>query len=88
MVSHWECRRELKSLDVFNGQFLHEPAVELARILVESGKGAFGLCGVLSGGGLGPFVLRLNDRHCSGSEAMEGLLKLARQVSIKVSGYR
>jgi hypothetical protein len=60
---------------------LHEPAVELAKILVESGKGAFELCAVLSGGGHGPFVLLLSDKLCLGSEAMEALLKLARQVS-------
>ncbi|KAH9000071.1 hypothetical protein EDB92DRAFT_2051252 [Lactarius akahatsu] len=48
---------------VFNEQFLNEPAVELSRILVESGKGAFELCSFLAGG----------------SEAMEGVLKLARQ---------
>lgn len=48
---------------VFNGQFLNEPAVELARMLIESGKGAFELCGFLAGG----------------SEAMDGVLKLARQ---------
>lgn len=45
------------------GEFLNEPAVEVSRILVESGKGAFERCGLLSGG----------------SEAMEGAIKLARQ---------
>ncbi|KAF8262629.1 hypothetical protein EI94DRAFT_1773142 [Lactarius quietus] len=48
---------------VFIGGFLSEPAVEVSRILVESGKGAFERCGLLAGG----------------SEAMEGALKLARQ---------
>ncbi len=47
---------------MFNEQFLNEPAVELARILVESGKGAFELCGFLAGGGPDPFVL-LNHKQ-------------------------
>ena len=37
-------------LDAFIGDFLNEPAVEVCRILVESGKGAFGLCGLVAGG--------------------------------------
>ncbi|KAI5117507.1 hypothetical protein M0805_003912 [Coniferiporia weirii] len=44
-------------------QLTNEPAEELARILVESGKGAFAQCGFVSGG----------------SEAMEAVIKLARQ---------
>lgn len=37
-------------LDVYNMQLSNEPAEELARILVESGKGAFELCGFFAGG--------------------------------------
>uniref|UniRef100_A0A0W0F666 PLP-dependent transferase n=1 Tax=Moniliophthora roreri TaxID=221103 RepID=A0A0W0F666_MONRR len=48
---------------VYNMQLSNEPAEELAEILVKSGEGAFELCGFASGG----------------SEAMEGVLKLARQ---------
>jgi E3 ubiquitin-protein ligase TRIP12 len=48
---------------VYNMQLSNEPAEELARILINSGKGAFELCGFFAGG----------------SEAMEGALKLARQ---------
>lgn len=50
--------------DVYNMQLSNEPAEELAKLLVESGNGAFELCGFVSGG----------------SEAMEGVIKLARQV--------
>jgi adenosylmethionine-8-amino-7-oxononanoate aminotransferase len=52
--------------DVYNMQFSNEPAEELAKILVDSGEGAFELCGFVSGG----------------SEAMEAVIKLARQVSV------
>lgn len=45
-------------------QLSNEPAEELAKYLVDSGNGAFELCGFVSGG----------------SEAMEGVIKLARQV--------
>ena len=45
-------------------QLTNEPAEELGRVLVESGKGAFAQCGFVSGG----------------SEAMEAAIKLARQV--------
>ncbi|TDL21827.1 PLP-dependent transferase [Rickenella mellea] len=48
---------------VYNMQLSNGPAEELAKFLIESGKGAFGLCGFVSGG----------------SEAMEGAIKLARQ---------
>lgn len=48
---------------VYNMQLSNEPAEELARILIDSGKGAFELCGFFAGG----------------SEAMEGAIKLARQ---------
>ena len=37
-------------LDVYNMQLSNEPAEELARILVDSGKGAFELCGFFAGG--------------------------------------
>ncbi|KAH9988394.1 pyridoxal phosphate-dependent transferase [Russula vinacea] len=46
--------------DVYNMQLSNEPAEELARILINSGKGAFELCGFFAGG----------------SEAMEGALNL------------
>jgi len=71
-----------KFLDVDYGHFLNEPAVELARILIESGKGAFALCYFVTGGG--PYLLvLLNHKQFLiylGSEATEGVLKLARQV--------
>jgi E3 ubiquitin-protein ligase TRIP12 len=64
-------------------QLSNEPAEELARILIDSGKGAFELCGFFAGGAC---VLPIGDAmesiSCSGSEAMEGALKLARQVGI------
>lgn len=37
-------------LDVYNMQLSNEPAEELARILIDSGKGAFELCGFFAGG--------------------------------------
>ena len=63
------------TLDVYNMQLSNEPAEELAKVLVESGgkdpngNNVFELCGFVSGG----------------SEAMEGVIKLARQVSQTVS---
>ncbi|KAK7020208.1 hypothetical protein VNI00_017821 [Paramarasmius palmivorus] len=48
---------------VYNMQLSNQPAEELADILVKSGGGAFELCGFASGG----------------SEAMEAVLKVARQ---------
>ncbi|KAI0738629.1 PLP-dependent transferase [Daedaleopsis nitida] len=48
---------------VYNMQLSNEPAEELAQYLVESSKGAFELVGFVSGG----------------SEAMEGVIKTARQ---------
>ncbi|KAI0306092.1 hypothetical protein B0F90DRAFT_1808594 [Multifurca ochricompacta] len=48
---------------VYNVQLSNEPAEELARLLIASGNGAFELCGFVAGG----------------SEAMEGVVKLARQ---------
>ncbi|KAI9510533.1 PLP-dependent transferase [Russula earlei] len=48
---------------VYNMQLSNEPAEKLAKILIDSGKGAFELCGFFSGG----------------SESMEGAIKLARQ---------
>jgi hypothetical protein len=70
--------------DVYNMQLSNEPAEELARILIDSGKGAFELCGFFAGGAcvLPIIVGRIESSSCSGSEAMEGALKLARQVSI------
>lgn len=47
-------------------QLSNEPAEELAKVLVDSGKGAFDLCVFVSGG----------------SEAMEAVIKLARQVGL------
>lgn len=37
-------------LDVYNMQLSNEPAEELARILIDSSKGAFELCGFFAGG--------------------------------------
>ncbi|CAE6532490.1 unnamed protein product [Rhizoctonia solani] len=48
---------------VYNAQLSNEPAEELAKILVETSNGAFEQVGFLSGG----------------SEAVEGMIKLARQ---------
>ncbi|KAJ7087698.1 pyridoxal phosphate-dependent transferase [Mycena crocata] len=48
---------------VYNMQLTNQPAEELATILTEGSNGAFELCGFASGG----------------SEAMEGVIKLARQ---------
>ncbi|KAG7439758.1 uncharacterized protein BT62DRAFT_998118 [Guyanagaster necrorhizus] len=48
---------------VYNMQLSNEPAEELAKYLISTGNGAFDLCGFVSGG----------------SEAMEGVIKLARQ---------
>ncbi|KAL0953367.1 hypothetical protein HGRIS_004604 [Hohenbuehelia grisea] len=48
---------------VYNMQLSNEPAEELAKLLVDGSNGAFALCGFVSGG----------------SEAMEGVIKLARQ---------
>lgn len=50
--------------DVYNMQLSNEPAEELAKLLCDSSNGAFDLVGFVSGG----------------SEAMEGVIKLARQV--------
>lgn len=50
--------------DVYNMQLSNEPAEELAKLLCDSSNGAFDLVGFASGG----------------SEAMEGVIKLARQV--------
>ncbi|KAJ7274348.1 pyridoxal phosphate-dependent transferase [Mycena haematopus] len=48
---------------VYNMQLSNQPAEELAALITESSNGAFELCGFASGG----------------SEAMEGVIKLARQ---------
>lgn len=48
---------------VYNMQLSNEPAEELAQLLVNTGNGAFAMCGFVSGG----------------SEAMEAVIKLARQ---------
>ncbi|KAF8889303.1 hypothetical protein BD779DRAFT_1611065 [Infundibulicybe gibba] len=48
---------------VYNMQLSNEPAEELAKYLIDVSNGAFDLCGFVSGG----------------SEAMEGVIKLARQ---------
>lgn len=37
-------------LDVYNKQLSSEPAEELARILIDSSKGAFELCSFFAGG--------------------------------------
>ena len=55
--------------------------MEVSRILVESGKGAFERCGLVSGGPHGSFRVTVINHLVLGSEAMEGAIKLARQVS-------
>lgn len=55
----------MKDLDVYNMQLSNEPAEELAKYLIDSSNGAFHRCGFVSGG----------------SEAMEAVIKLARQAS-------
>ena len=42
--------KRIKFVDVYNMQLSNEPAEELAKLLVESGKGAFACCGFVSGG--------------------------------------
>jgi E3 ubiquitin-protein ligase TRIP12 len=71
------------TLDVYNMQLSNEPAEELARLLIDSGKGAFELCGFFAGGASCPYLVDMIDdsrNACLGSEAMEGVIKLARQV--------
>jgi len=62
-------------------QLSNEPAEALAQKLVDTSRGAFALCGFASGG---PFcLLKMNCQliPCvSGSEAMDGVIKLGRQV--------
>ncbi|CAL1713972.1 unnamed protein product [Somion occarium] len=53
---------------VYNMQLSNQPAEELARYLVNTGKGAFELCSFVSGG----------------SEAMETVIKLARQYFYEI----
>ncbi|KAF9479594.1 hypothetical protein BDN70DRAFT_906231 [Pholiota conissans] len=53
---------------VYNMQLSNEPAEALAKRLVETSNGAFALCGFASGG----------------SEAMEGVIKLARQYFFEI----
>lgn len=67
-------------------QLSNEPAEELASMLLESAKGAFELCGFLSGGQFDPmnyWCYEITDSSCLGSEAMESVIKLARQVSTR-----
>ncbi|KAG9010314.1 hypothetical protein FRB94_010664 [Tulasnella sp. JGI-2019a] len=54
---------------VYNAQCSNEPAEELAHMIVDNSGGAFELCGFVSGG----------------SEAMEGVIKLARQYFYETS---
>lgn len=39
-----------RTQDVYNMQLSNEPAEELAKYMVETGNGAFELCGFVSGG--------------------------------------
>ena len=61
-------------------------------MLIESGKGAFELCGLVAGGQfyLDLLVIRKSQTNpCLGSEAMEAAIKLARQVRnglLEISG--
>ena len=43
-------------------QLSNAPAEELADMLIESGKGAFELCGFMAGGQFGPLVLVLRPQ--------------------------
>ena len=48
-------------------QLSNEPAEELARILVDSGKGAFELCGFFAGGASCPYIVGWYDAIPSNS---------------------
>ena len=49
-ISEYELTGRAVPSDVYNMQLSNEPAEELARILINSGKGAFELCGFFAGG--------------------------------------
>ena len=73
---------DLTTIDVYNMQLSNQPAEMLAKKLVDTSGGAFTLCGFASGGLI---LLILNNtgnlkQSPPGSEAMESVLKLARQV--------
>lgn len=66
-------------------QLSNEPAEALAKKLIETSNGAFSLCGFASGGDSHfPLQLDMILNVCSGSEAMEGVIKLARQVRLSL----
>ena len=44
-------------------QLSNEPAEELAKMLIESGKGAFELCGLVAGGQFYPWIYWWYGNH-------------------------
>ena len=66
---------------MYNMQLSNEPAEELAQFLVGTGNNAFELCGFVSGGkSIIDLLCRSLIRRHPGSEAMEAVIKLGRQV--------
>jgi acetylornithine/succinyldiaminopimelate/putrescine aminotransferase len=63
-------------------QLSNQPAEALAKKLVDSSKGAFALCGFASGGKDDSSTVgrKRHVKYNIGSEAMESVLKLARQA--------
>ena len=66
-------------------QLSNEPAEELASMLIESGNEAFELCGFFAGGRFNRerdwYHELVYGQFGPDSEAIEGAIKLARQVS-------
>jgi len=64
-------------------QLSNEPAEELAQFLIDESKGVFSLCGFVCGGNFGarsvPGAYSRHTNGLTGSEAMEAVIKLARQ---------
>lgn len=76
-------------LDVYNMQLSNRPAEALATRLVETSNGAFEMVGYASGGQDSPLTIPTHtdtDRlfYFAGTEAMEGVIKIARQVSAPI----
>jgi adenosylmethionine-8-amino-7-oxononanoate aminotransferase len=62
-------------------QLSNEPAESLAERLINTSQGAFALCGFASGGSPSiPQEVGTKSNRSAGSEAMDGVIKLARQV--------
>lgn len=76
-------------LDVYNFQLSNKPAEELARELIDSSKGAFDQVFFVSGGMFTRFGCdRYGTHYDVGSEAMEGVIKVARQASSSHPSHR